>query len=456
MTAIKLSLLSYQAEFIEAQKTHLFPAFVGGTGSGKSYTLAIGAFLDALHSPDATIGVYGPTVAHVRDICMAYIISLLNKNGFIKGKTEFDGDYHVNKNEMKILSHHPQIGSFLFKSMNEPEDIIGYQTYTAHVDELDTMDAVKAQLAWQNIGARTRQWPGGLTEDLMQWDKDFDNLDGTFGRFEPRNKMCAYTTPEGFKFVYRTWAKSTDPDYCIVRGRTKDNHFNGSSYYKNQLKKFGNDPDSPRAKAYLEGHFVNLESGSVYYGFKRDSLNSLETIRNGEALFMGMDFNVGHMAARVFVKRYTKEVLEYHCVAELDDILDTPDIINIIKQRWPNHPITVYPDASGAARKTTNAGTSDLALLKQAGFTVRARAKNPKVKDRIACVNSAFMNRRIFVNVEQCPTTVECLEQQAYTKIGDPSKDTGHDHGNDAFGYFVSYEIPIKARLFAIPVRFIA
>lgn len=435
--SLKLSLLSYQAEFIEAQKHHLYCAFVGGVGSGKSYTLAIGAFLDALHSPDATIGIYGPTVAHVRDVCMAYILKLLAQHGFIKEK-----DYTVNKNEMKIISQHPQIGSFVFKTMDDPTSIIGYQTYTAHVDELDTMDADKAEAAFYAVMARTRQWPEGLDQDYMTYNR-------TLKCYEPRNKVSIYTTPEGFKFVYKTWAKSTDPEYKIVKGRTIDNHFNASSYHANMLKKY----PGPLAKAYLEGEFVNLTSGSVYYAYNRESFNSEETIRPGEPLHIGMDFNVNHMAARVFVQRHSAAGESWHCVAELDDVLDTPDIINIIRVRWPNHQINVYPDASGRARKTTNASSSDISLLSAAGFTVKARAKNPPVKDRVAAGNNAFMNRKVFVNAEECPRTVECLEQQAYNKNGEPSKESGHDHGNDAFSYFCYYKLPIRQHLFSVPIK---
>lgn len=460
MSIPKLSLLSYQIEFIEAQKNHLYPAFVGGTGSGKSYVLAVGAILDAFHSANAIIGVYGPTIAHVRDICMEYILNLLiSKFNFKKGKTEYDGDFHVNKNEMKIISHHPQLGSFIFKSMSDPDEIIGYQTYTAHVDELDTMEAAKAEKAWQNIGARTRQWPEGLTKDLMQWNPEFLNDNGTKGRWEPRNKMCAYTTPEGFKFVYRTWKKSKDPEYVIVKGKTKDNHFNGAAYFKTQLAKFGGDIENPRAKAYLEGDFVNMESGAVYYAFNRgddksSGHSSKETVRKGESLFIGMDFNVGKMAAAIFVKR--KGGLEWHCVDEITDVLDTPDIISVIRERYPNHPITVYPDASGKSRDTGNASISDISLLKTAGFIVRAKSKNPFVKDRVSAVNKGFMDGKVFVNIDMCPTITDCLEQQAYDKSGKPSKDSGHDHCNDAFGYPLAFEMPLRKPLFSVPIRWIA
>lgn len=41
-----------------------------------------------------------------------------------------------------------------------------------------------------------------------------------------------------------------------------------------------------------EGEFVNLTHGRVYPEFDREA-NSLKTIKQGEPLFVGMDFNVG-------------------------------------------------------------------------------------------------------------------------------------------------------------------
>ena len=36
-----------------------------------------------------------------------------------------------------------------------------------------------------------------------------------------------------------------------------------------------------------------------------------------------------------------------------------------------------------------------------------------------------------------CKRTIECLELQSYTEAGDPDKDAGYDHMNDALGYLV-------------------
>jgi hypothetical protein len=45
-----------------------------------------------------------------------------------------------------------------------------------------------------------------------------------------------------------------------------------------------------------------------------------------------------------------------------------------------------------------------------------------------------------------CKRMIECLELQCYTEKGDPDKDAGHDHMNDALGYVIWREFnPLHA-----------
>ena len=127
---------------------------------------------------------------------------------------------------------------------------------------------------------------------------------------------------------------------------------------------------------------------------------------------------------------------------ELVNMYDTPEMIRILQGRFPHNPIYIYPDASGGARKTVNASLSDLALLEQAGFTVRAKKKNPAIKDRVAAMNRALGQGRVRINAEACKVTAESLEQQVY-KNGEPDKSSGVDHQNDATTYPIAYEMPV-------------
>lgn len=452
---INLELIKGQGDFLKKRQECLFPLFTGGVGSGKSYTASVAIVLDMMENPNAVIGVFAPTIKLVRDVLMRYVIQRLKDFGFVQGQDYGRGDFFVNKNEMKIFSNHPQLCEVWFMSLDDPDSIVGYEFYRSHVDELDVIarqfGTQKAEQCWDNILARTRQWPEGLDESLMVWSKKNK-------RYEPRQIVSAYSTPEGFRFTYQMWGKNTpdsehyNPQYGYVKARTYDNPHLSESYISQLEKKYS----GPKTKAYLEGEWVNLETGTVYYAYDRIAHNSKEKIKPQETLHIGLDFNVGHMAARVFVKRQTQIEEQWHCVAELDDLLDTPDIIEAIQVKWQSkgHKIIVYPDSTGKNRTAANASIGSIIQLKQAGFQVRAKESNPLVTDRVADVNRGFMQRKLFVNEEDCPNTADYLEQQAYDKVGKPDKKFIGDHGNDAFGYPVSYSLGMRSKLFSVPIKY--
>lgn len=421
---INLSLTKPQAEFIQLQQECLYPLFTGGYGSGKSYTMAISAFLDALHSPDAWVAIYEPTYGLIIDIAMPYIAQLLEIHNI---------PYQANKDEKVIITHSKQIGNFRFRSMDDPGKLVGYEVYSSHVDEIDTLDKDKASRVWDMIMGRCRQWPKNIPKKFMCFNEKTQ-------QYEPRNKVCAYSTPEGFNFTYSVWAKNENPQYRHLKCKTEDNPFASQSYIDNLKEKYTEE----KIKAYLEGEWVNLNSGTVYYAYDLHSHASQETIKTGENLYIGCDFNVANMSAVVFVKRDGGKT--WHAVDEISGVLDTPDLVDEIQSRYPGHKIICYPDSSGSSRDTTNASTTDILQLKKAGFRVKAKSKNPLVKDRVACVNNAFSKRRLLINVSRCPNLVECLTQQAYDKGGRPDKSQGHDHLNDALGYAIYYEMNMKAQ----------
>jgi hypothetical protein len=158
------------------------------------------------------------------------------------------------------------------------------------------------------------------------------------------------------------------------------------------------------------------------------------------------------MASTIYVKRFN----EWHAVAELTDLFDTPDVIRVIKERWADkgHRIIMYPDASGKARKSNGASISDIALFQQAGFEVRVKSTNPAVKDRVLAMNKAMESGVVKVNAKECPVTARGLEQQAYDKNGEPDKSSGVDHQNDATTYVIAYELPVRKPIANMPISF--
>lgn len=384
-----------------------FPAFVGGFGSGKTAAAMTRAMRLKIQCREQDIAYYLPTYPLIEDIAFQRFPELCERKGW---------SYKLNR-QAGVLEF-PGAGRILFRNMEQPHRIVGYEVAHSLVDEIDIMATDKARDAWNKIIARNRQKCG------MQ------------------NTVGVATTPEGFKFVYERWKKDPATGYELIQAKTSENAHNLPDGYIDSLR--SSYPANLLA-AYLDGEFVNLTAGSVYAEFDR-ALNACSTtMQPSEPLHIGMDFNVGQMSAAVAVLRDDCP----HFVDELTGLLDTPAMIAAIKSRYVGHAIFVYPDASGGGRRSNNASESDIALLRAAGFTVLAAPSNPAVKDRLLAVNQCIHSegvRRLKVNVDLCPALVEGLEKQAYDKNGEPDKKSGLDHLNDACGYLVYYRWPVNSR----------
>ena len=433
MKEVQVSLTRSQAEFVNSKAK--FPLFCAGYGSGKSYVMGFIAVTDAMHSSKCIIGVYEPYNDLLRTVGIPTVQHWLN---------EFGVRFTLNKNDNVIYTSSPGIGDFYFKSMDNIESMVGYETYSSHIDELDTLTTDRAEQAFFKIMGRNRQTPDDVPQELRQWVEKNQ-------RFEVVNKIRSYTTPEGFKFCHRMWDPQSEnairnPEFKIYKGRTADNPKLTEDYLDGLRATY----PAALLKAYMEGEFVNLESGSVYYTFDRHRHYTSRLVQPQDTLHIGMDFNVGKTCGIVFVDDANITSI----VAEVVNKYDTPDLINEIKTRWPNHRIIAYPDATGVKRGTTNASTSDIAQLHAAGFQVRAHGHNPRIKNRVASTNQMFATMRCFVNTIECPEVTKCLEQQAYDKNGDPDKKSGYDHPLDGMGYRIDYSFSLKRPMFKLDFSF--
>ncbi|WP_193090545.1 terminase large subunit domain-containing protein [Advenella sp. FME57] len=402
-----------QARFFQLDAK--FPAFIGGFGSGKTETLANCALRDALASSDTLIALYEPTYDLVRLILAPRMEQKLSDMGI---------RYKYNKQENIIYTSSPNCGDFVLRTLENPARIIGYESYRAHVDEIDTLKKDLAESAWQKIIARNRQRPAGVEN--------------------PFNRVSAYSTPEGFRFVYDRWGRNPRPGYVMVRAATASNPFLPDDYIQSLRESY----PAALIDAYLEGNFTNLTAGSVYPDFSRTENHIDAVLSDGEPVHIGMDFNRLKMAAVVYVIRDGDPI----AVDEITDGRDTPAMADLFNERYKRkgHAVQVYPDASGQNSSSKNASESDLSIMRQKGLSVRVNSTNPSIIDRVNAVNALILNgegvRRLKVNTDRCPHLTDALEQQPYDKNGMPDKSNGLDHIVDAAGYFLAFRYPITKR----------
>lgn len=200
-------------------------------------------------------------------------------------------------------------------------------------------------------------------------------------------------------------------------------------------------------REFRQEYLATFESytGRIYYAFDR-ALNVVEYQEpTPRMLYVGMDFNIDPMSAVIFSRHGDDLTI-------IDEIRmfssNTQEMVDEIKERYPNAKITVFPDPAGHQRKTSAGGMTDITILANAGFIVKAPRHHTPVRDRINAVNSRLCDsvgiRHLFID-KRCKYTIEALERQVYKEgTNQPDKSSGYDHTNDALSYAVDYMFPIR------------
>ena len=217
----------------------------------------------------------------------------------------------------------------------------------------------------------------------------------------------------------------------------------------------GNVPESEIAAAqedldertFRQEYLASFEtySGIIYYNYTPAVVyEEKPEITDKSILHIGMDYNVNPLTAVISIS-------DGKTIQVIDEIAiygsDTYEMVAELEDRYPNNRKVIYPDASGANRRTS--GTSDVRILKEAGYAVKMSNRNPPVRDRINSVNAAFKNSkgdaRLTIH-KSCKQLTNCLNKQIYKPdTQQPDKNSGFDHMNDALGYLVWQILPIKS-----------
>tara|TARA_R100001129_G_scaffold68215_1_gene46517 strand:+ start:4114 stop:5331 length:1218 start_codon:yes stop_codon:yes gene_type:complete len=258
-------------------------------------------------------------------------------------------------------------------------------------------------------------------------------------------------SPRGFgNWSYELFKQGeTNKDWSSFKFTTLE----GGQVSKKEIEQAKQDLDIRTFQQEYEATFVNY-SGMIYYNFNRQKNIIDKYDRNHAFLHLGLDFNVDPMTAVVCY-------IERDIIIVVDEIQiyssNTHEMCEEIKIRYKNKNIIVYPDPSARQRKTSAGGFTDISILKNAGFDVRCRNTAPLVRDRINAVNSKLKNvngkNNLFI-LKSCKNVIKSIERQIYkegTHI--PDKDSGYDHMNDALGYLVEFNFPLRRNFVASPPK---
>ena len=247
-------------------------------------------------------------------------------------------------------------------------------------------------------------------------------------------------TPRGYgNWSYNLFTKEND-QWASFQFTTLD----GGQVSANEIEQAKADLDERTFNQEYMASFVNY-AGQIYYNFDRKE-NVIDKYEPKTAeIHIGMDFNIDPMSA-VVTEIQGDNVYIY------DEIIlyssNTDEMVQEIKTRYSGKHIFIYPDPASKQRKTSAGGTTDLSILKNAGFNMRVRNNHPLIRDRINAVNTKLKNangkRTLFI-ANNCKNVLKSIERQIYKEgTSVPDKDNNYDHMNDALGYLVEYLFPVR------------
>jgi hypothetical protein len=410
ITRIRDDLHPGQLAFVDDTATQII-GISAGYGAGKTRALCAKAVMLAAANQGFIGAVMEPTGPLIRDIWQTDFDDFLDAYGIpytFRASPLPEYMLHLPGGDTKILC----------RSFENWSRIIGLNLAWVLADEIDTVTPSIANKAFPKILGRLRS--GNVRQ---------------FG---------AASTPEGFRWMWNTFGSDEAKqrvDRKLIKMRTADNPHLPPDF----IERLEANYDPSLLRAYLDGEFVNLTTGQVYDRFDRAKhVTTTVPDTSRETLRIGVDFNVGNMSAVTAVRLGNGLLV----IDEIAGAHDTDALAQEIRRRHPQQQIYVYPDASGGSR-STNASQTDIQILESYGMSNQSPRSNPPVRDRVAAVQALLENGKGQVRLqvaERCKRVIECLELQCYSDKGEPDKDAGFDHMNDALGYLVWREFnPLHA-----------
>lgn len=345
----------------------------------------------------------------------------------------------------------------------------------------------KKQLVWESGGERRVIWlrsaerahqiSGGNVGFLWMDEPALCSAEAyKRARTRVRDKAAAvrqrlYTgTHEGTRtWFYRLAQRAQQrPDMLLVHATTFDNPWLGEEFYDDILETY--EGDAAGLEQYVLGKARDAQGG-IYTKLTDANVARCISPLHGQVC-VGWDFNVGWMVTvlgtffpgqqpvlhlwgevvskgEVFVEDHAEKVVR---------ALEQAGV----RRRWrgqnasilynPNtgEQVEAHIDASGFRRQTLGnaAAKSDAAVVEAAGFNIRSDRANPYVRNRIAAMQRGFKKRRILIDPEGAPETLQAFKEHSRDKWGNPQKEWSKgdfqlDHYCDAGGYLGFGKMPL-------------
>jgi len=409
----KIELFDFQQEVLTDPAR--FKIMASGRRVGKSYLAAVAAYNHCLEEPNRRALIIGPTVSMIRESIWTTLKGLVHPDHINGYPREIDLEIRfINGSKITL------------KGFDRPDSLRGISPSPTFI-VLDEFAFIK-----QNA----------FTEVILPMTSDPQR----------RASVFVISTPKGItNDFYKLWVKGQEDKTGLWKSwQFTAEHVRPDMKDEIELARVTMDEKSFNQEYCAT---FNNTGDAVFYNFNRNIhvTNNLLPIEEGEPVHISIDFNVKIMASTVWCHRGN----QLHAMDEFYGNADTHQLIRSIKGRYKNRDIICYPDASGRAMKTSAAtGTTDFSILRNAGFKVLARSKQPPLVDSVNAVNALLKdakgNTRLYFNKEKTPRTIASVEtttwKEGFTTGMDNAiidKSKGVEHFSDGVRYICEFLYPI-------------
>ena len=419
---LTLTALKHQSALVDLLRTRPdlpYLALIGGFGAGKSFTdVLLLSYLTQTyrHCKEPIIfGIFGVTIKLLTQTVIADFERYLETAGI---------PYKDNSQKGRI-----EIGnlSFVYLQMQNPGDIYAHNFHGALIDELDEVVPEKVLPIVEAIQERCRKMiPATKTMPargpFMVFTTTAQGLGGTYQFFEKLRKQNKQAVAEG---------RPKPVPFAIVHAKTIDNpHLDPK-----QVERLRALYTPEEAAAYLDGKFMNLSTGRVWYSFDRRKHVCMRfNIDSTERIYIGQDFNLGvNASAEMIVRGTTIYVIGSHHWNDMGDAAIK------LRQLYPTNPITMIPDING---KEIMQGFME--EFNKHGIEIFWNAVNPSITERVMAGNILLRQGRLKIMEDDSQhgdvsNAILALEtHDVDEKTGKPRKGAGinaPDHFSDSLAY---------------------
>ena len=386
---MKVTLLPHQWETLTSKAK--FKAMISGIGAGKTWTGVHWILNQGIKYPKALGFIGANTFAQLRNSTLSALFNEFSR-------LEIPFSYNQSSGYLEFLG-----ARCLCKSMENYDGLRGVELGYIWLDE----GAFMREEAYNVIVGRLRDKKGPL-------------------------ELLITSTPNGFNFIFDYFqGEKKTKDHLLIKAKSSDNKHLPDGYIDSLKTQY----DEKLLAQELNGEFVNVTQGQVYYAF--DPLINVEEVKqiNGTT-FLNLDFNVTPLSG-CLMQIINKEFHVFDEIFLLNS--DTYKLVDHIKKKGFRG-VEIIPDSTARNRKTS--GMSDVQILEEAGHRV-AQVRNPRVVDRVNNTNRLLSQGRVKIH-PRCKKLINDLEKVTW-KDGNLDQKTDHllTHISDALGYGLWHHEPI-------------